>query len=265
MSTKLPTRFILFICILLVVACQSKTGHFPKISGHRGASFIAPENTLASIDSCIKYKVDLAECDVCISKDSVFYLLHDSTLDRTTNGSGAIANWMSYDIDTLDAGSWFNPVFKGVRVPRLEDALRRAKQGKLELTIDYRNGNLKRMLDLIRREGMLDHCTFVFYSEDDFKAFRKLAPQVKRLQAYIRTNKDFDYVIDSLKPDIAVVRLDSITPQWISRCHEAGMKVLALALKSSAPDEDYIRAARLGVDVIATDRPEYIIKKFVRR
>lgn len=78
-------------------------------SAHRGAATIAPENTMASVDSCIKYGVGNIECDVCISKDSVFYVLHDSTLDRTTNGTGAISQWLSTDIDTLDAGSGLRP------------------------------------------------------------------------------------------------------------------------------------------------------------
>ena len=69
-------------------ACKSEPIRLPELSGHRGADCIAPENTLASADSCIKYKIDFMECDICISKDSVFYLLHDSTLDRTTNGTG---------------------------------------------------------------------------------------------------------------------------------------------------------------------------------
>ena len=103
---------------LSVGACKSDPVRLPELSGHRGADCIAPENTLASADSCIKYKIDFMECDVCISKDSVFYLLHDSTLDRTTNGTGPISGWLSADIDTLDAGSWFGEEFTGQRVPR---------------------------------------------------------------------------------------------------------------------------------------------------
>lgn len=76
-------------------ACKSEPIRLPELSGHRGADCIAPENTLASADSCIKYKIDFMECDICISKDSVFYLLHDSTLDRTTNGTGLIREWLS--------------------------------------------------------------------------------------------------------------------------------------------------------------------------
>lgn len=264
MYTKILMGFICSVCFLLVVGCRDGRT-LPKLSGHRGACFIAPENTLASIDSCIKYGVDLAECDVCISKDSVFYLLHDSTLDRTTNGTGPISDWNSLDIDTLDAGSWFGEEFKEVRVPRLVNVLRKAKQNGLELTIDYRTGRLEHLLDLIINEGMLDNCTFVFSSEEDFKKFRILAPEVKRLQTYLRRTADSHRVIDDLSPDIIVVRLDSLTPALMDCCHSAGIRVLALALNSDEPGKDYFRSIDLGVDILATDRPEYLIKKYIRK
>ena len=127
---KKPVLALLSI-ILLTAGCSQRpaaTTKIPLTSAHRGAATIAPENTMASVDSCIKYGVGNIECDVCISKDSVFYVLHDSTLDRTTNGTGAISQWLSADIDTLDAGSWFAPRFAGQRVLRLTDLLRKAKE-----------------------------------------------------------------------------------------------------------------------------------------
>ncbi|WP_455584089.1 glycerophosphodiester phosphodiesterase family protein [Bacteroides sp.] len=250
------------LCLLLFEGCGHEKS-LPKLSGHRGARFIAPENTLASIDSCIKYKIDLAECDVCISKDSVFYLLHDSTLDRTTNGTGDISDWMSGDIDTLDAGSWFGKEFEGIRVPRFADVLRKAKEGGLELTVDFRTGDFRKLVDLIRTEGMLDNCTFVFSSEEKYKMCRAHAPEIKRMQAYIRRIADFERVVNDLQPDIVVIRLDSLTSELVSRCHSMGMEVMALALDSNSPEEDYQQSASLGVDILATDRAEYLRKKYV--
>lgn len=152
---KKPVLALLSI-ILLTAGCSQRpaaTTKIPTTSAHRGAATIAPENTMASVDSCIKYGVGNIECDVCISKDSVFYVLHDSTLDRTTNGTGAISQWLSADIDTLDAGSWFAPRFAGQRVLRLTDLLRKAKEHGLRITIDYRNGGLHQLLNLIKDEA----------------------------------------------------------------------------------------------------------------
>lgn len=219
---KKPVLALLSI-ILLTAGCSQRpaaTTKIPLTSAHRGAATIAPENTMASVDSCIKYGVGNIECDVCISKDSVFYVLHDSTLDRTTNGTGAISQWLSADIDTLDAGSWFAPRFAGQRVLRLTDLLRKAKEHGLRITIDYRNGGLHQLLNLIKDEGMLENCNFTFSKEYHAKCFRKMAPEVRTLQAYIKSEKDIEHVVKELHPDIAVVWIDSLTPQFVKKCRE---------------------------------------------
>lgn len=265
MRKKISGKFSIVVCalsLLLVGACKSDFVQLPELSGHRGADYIAPENTLASADSCIKYKIDLMECDIRISKDSVFYLLHDSTLDRTTNGSGPIGEWLSADIDTLDAGSWFGEEFKGQRVPRLETLLRKAKQSGLKLTLDYRSGDLGQLVGLLRREDMLENCTFTFMSDRKAKAFREIAPEVKTLQAYVENGDELDEVITELNPNIAVIRMDSLDKHLVKRCHEKGLRVLALALSGSSTEEIYSKAIELGIDVLGTDRPELFVKKY---
>lgn len=257
--------FTLFALILLGIGCSQRpaaSGKLPIISGHRGANAIAPENTMASVDSCIKYGIDNIECDVCISKDSVFYILHDSTLDRTTNGTGNIGRWMSADIDTLDAGSWFGPEFKGQRVLRFADLLRKAKLHNTKVTIDYRNGDMRKIMDMIEREGMMDNCNFTFGNEQDVKRFREMAPEVKTLQAYVRSPKDLERVVRELKPNIAVVQIDSLTPELIQKCRDYNLQVAALILGLDDKTEKNQKAIDLGVDIIATDRPEELALKY---
>ena len=233
----------------------------PMISGHRGANAIAPENTLASADSCAKYGIDYIECDLCISKDSVFYLLHDDKLDRTTNGVGEIADWMSQDIDTLDAGSWFGPEFKGQRVAKFADLLRVAKNAGIHVTVDYRAGDFGKMMELINAEGMLDSCSFTFYKEEKAKAFRAIFPEVS-LQAYVRELGDFDRIAEELKPDIIVAWIEKITPEFVEKVHLRNMKMLALVLGLQDRTAENRRAVDLGVDIVASDRPEEFVKKY---
>ena len=237
----------------------------PDVSGHRGANCIAPENTMASADSCIKYGIQWMECDVCISKDSVFYLLHDRTLDRTTNGEGLISDWLSADIDTLDAGSWFGEEFAGQRVPRFADLLRKAHDNGLGITVDFRCGDLHELLELIKSEDMLDRCNFTFSDEELAAEFRAIAPEVKTLQAYIRTPEDFDRVVEKLSPDIAVFWIDGLDEEMVRRCRERDIKVLALVLGLDDKTKQNRKAVELGVDVVATDRPEKFIKEYYGR
>lgn len=259
--------YIIIATALLCTGCMRQhtaSVRIPMTSGHRGANTIAPENTMASADSCIKYGVDYMECDICISKDSIFYLLHDSTLDRTTNGTGVISNWLSADIDTLDAGSWFGPEFKGQRVPRLADLLVKAKENGLRLTIDYRSGDIRKLLNLIESKGMLKNCNFTFYNEETTKYFRHLAPEVKTLQTYVKNEEDLERMIKKVKPNVAVVRIDSLTPELVSKCHRYNLQVIALVLGLGDKTTDNQRAIDLGVDAIATDRPEQFIMKYGR-
>lgn len=95
----------------------------PKIIGHRGAAGYAPENTLEGIQTAADMGIAWVELDVKLTKDQVLILFHDETLERTTNGSGAVAETTYDDIRQLEAGSWFSDSFAGVAVPTLEEAL----------------------------------------------------------------------------------------------------------------------------------------------
>lgn len=95
----------------------------PKVIGHRGAKAYAPENTLASIETAASIGVEWVELDVKLTKDNVPIIFHDEELDRTTNGTGLVAETNYEDLRDLDAGSWFGDSFSNVRIPTLEEAV----------------------------------------------------------------------------------------------------------------------------------------------
>jgi glycerophosphoryl diester phosphodiesterase len=95
----------------------------PKVIGHRGAKAYAPENTIESIETAASLGVAWVELDVKLTKDGVPIVFHDEELDRTTNGSGRVADTLYVDIKTLDAGLWFGDSFFGVKIPTLEEAV----------------------------------------------------------------------------------------------------------------------------------------------
>lgn len=235
---------------------------YPLISGHRGANCIAPENTMASADSCIRYGIDVMETDVTISKDSVFYILHDWKFGRTANGTGAPQERMSSYIDSLDAGSWFGPAWAGQKVPRFKDLLHKAKANGLQITIDYRDGDIAKLVELVDSEGMLKDTYWTFSKDDDVIAFRAMYPNIRTLQAYCRKVEDLDRVISTMDPDIIVAQIKIITPEFVQKCHEHRLQVLALILGLDDKTELNRKAVELGVDVVATDRPEAFRRQF---
>ena len=93
------------------------------ICAHRGASKSHPENTLAALREAIRLGTQMIEFDVALTKDGQLVLMHDDTIDRTTNGKGPVSDRTLAELKQLDAGSWKNAEFKGERVPTLDEAL----------------------------------------------------------------------------------------------------------------------------------------------
>ena len=103
---------------------------------HRGYSSITPENTLAAMAAGARAGADSVEIDVATSADGVPYVIHDNTVDRTTDGTGALPSLQSSLLDSLDAGSWFSPAFAGQPLPRFSAALDEFERGSADLLLE---------------------------------------------------------------------------------------------------------------------------------
>ena len=123
----------------------------PLRIAHRGASGpgLAPENTLAACEKALQIGVDILEIDVRATRDGQLVVLHDSALDRTTNGTGLVADLLGDQVRQLDAGRWFSPDFAGERVPLLEDVLDLARNQALVLIEIKADGIAERVLQAI--------------------------------------------------------------------------------------------------------------------
>ncbi len=107
--------------------------------GHRGTMKFAPENTLAAFDKAISMGARAIEMDVRMTADGEFVIMHDATVDRTTNGRGLVSGMTLNEVRALDAGSWFSDDFAGERVPTMREALRHLK-GRAAVDIDFKAG-----------------------------------------------------------------------------------------------------------------------------
>ena len=101
---------------------------FPKLIGHRGVKDLKPENTLDSIQKAFDLGLECIEIDVKVSKDKIPLLLHDDTLDRTTNGSGLVCDFTYDEIKKLDAGYYFYKSKTEIKVPSLSSVLELVKK-----------------------------------------------------------------------------------------------------------------------------------------
>ena len=129
----------------------------PKLIGHRGVKDLKPENTLESILTAFDLGLECVEIDVKVSKDSIPLLLHDDTLDRTTNGTGLVCDFTFDEINKLDAGYYFYKSNTEIKVPSLKSVLDLVKKKQKYLNIElkpnknYEELNVKKILQEIKQ------------------------------------------------------------------------------------------------------------------
>ena len=145
---------------------QKKTLKLPKLIGHRGVKDLCPENTLESIARAFEIGLNFVEIDVKISKDNVPILLHDDTLDRTTNGSGLAIDYDYEKIKKLDAGKFFYKENTNIFVPKLEDILSLCTNYNGNLNIElkpnkkFEKENVHQIYEIIKNINQID----IFFS-----------------------------------------------------------------------------------------------------
>ncbi|MDQ3693322.1 MAG: hypothetical protein M3464_06820, partial [Chloroflexota bacterium] len=109
----------------------------PLIGAHRGAAAYAPENTLAAFAEGIRRGADMLELDIHLSREGEVVVIHDHTVDRTTDGRGYVHDLTVADLKRLDAGAWFDPRFAGERIPTLREVIEHVDR-RLPLTIEVK-------------------------------------------------------------------------------------------------------------------------------
>lgn len=110
----------------------------PTVIAHRGASAYAPENTLAAFLKAKELGASWVEFDVMLTADHEVVVIHDEKLDRTTNGTGCVRNYSYQDLKKLDAGSWFNPIFSGEKIPSLREVIEFLHKHQLSANIEIK-------------------------------------------------------------------------------------------------------------------------------
>lgn len=146
-----------------------------RIVAHRGWSGAAPENTMAAFKlAAAEPDIDYIELDVHLSKDGIPVVIHDHTLDRTTDGSGLVKEHTFEQLRRLDAGSWYSPAFADERIPSLEEVLDWCKgQCKLHIELktmgDENKGLEVAVIDCVRRHGMQDEVVLSSFDHDSMK------------------------------------------------------------------------------------------------
>ena len=223
------------------------------VTAHRGASSIAPENTLAAMAAAVEAGADFAELDVRLASDGQVVLMHDRTIDRTTNGTGDLWDFSLPALRELDAGAWFGEKFVGERIPTLEEVIRFAR-GRLKLNIEIKTSReeptiASAVVDILRAEECGDDCFITSFS-------REIVEEVKRIAPEIRTGFIFggDYPDDVFYGgwEILSCNHEVVDSTFVARAREGGKSVHVWTVDER---DLMLRLIALGVDGIISNRP----------
>jgi glycerophosphoryl diester phosphodiesterase len=232
-------------------------GELPVTVAHRGYSSVAPENTLAAVAAGMRTGAEYVEIDVHTTADGLPVVLHDQTVDRTTEGSGDVAVLPGAQVTALDAGSWFSPAFAGQHLPTFAQVLDLLETGSSTLLLEIKgpetSAEVERVVDMVVEAGLEDRVVLQSFDVAALRSAREHAPQIPR--GLLRGSLDADPVAVAQELG-AVMYNPSATallarPGVVADLNEAGIAVMPYTVNSAA---DWARLTEIGVDGVITDR-----------
>ena len=236
----------------------------PLVVAHRGASAVAPENTLVAYRLAIASGAAMAECDVHLSRDRVPVLMHDDTLERTTNGKGLVSELTAAELQKLDAGSWKGPTFKSERVPTLEEALALVR-GKIRLIIEIKaSGMASDVIDALKKQKVRPSDVTIFsFDARAIWGIARVEPRLPTVLLWRDVPADRPGRQDLL--DIALtaraqgigVSFRSIDVRFVRMAHARGLHVFVFTVNV---EDDMRRLIQWGVDAVITARPKVALE-----
>jgi glycerophosphoryl diester phosphodiesterase len=232
------------------------------VAGHRGDRAEAPENTLPAFEAAFATGMEFVETDVQLTVDGYPVLLHDPTVDRTTDGTGAVADLTLAQIEALDAGSWFDAEFAGTRIPQLGEfldllAATRHKKALIELKDFWTREEVRSILDEIFVRGVQNRVVFASFNFGTIENLGHEAAAIPRM--IIRRDLPADPVgLAVFYGAIAIMTSPwslETNPDAVADMHAAGLGVLVYTLNS---EKRWGEALSYGVDGIVTDKPSQL-------
>lgn len=264
--------FIVIVYILLAIIWDERyiQNKRTQIIAHRGASFLAPENTMAAFHKAIGFGADRIELDVQLSKDKKLVVIHDHKVDRTTNGSGFVRDHTLRSLKQLDAGSWFNEGFKTEKIPTLKEIMKQCL-GKTNLLIEIKDPHLypgieKILAKKIKSKVNGDNIIIQSFDENSIRRIKKMIPSVETcllISGFEFYGLSRDRIREIAKfADYISPPEPLVTNEFIAISHQLGLKTFAWNVNHL---NQYQRLNQLGVDGIVTNIPTISTDSFSKK
>ncbi|MBD3287270.1 glycerophosphodiester phosphodiesterase [candidate division KSB1 bacterium] len=226
-----------------------------EITGHRGSSGNAPENTLSAIKQAVDENADYIEIDIHITKDEQIILMHDDRVDRTTNGEGYVHDLTYPEILRLDAGSWFDSNFKDERVPTLEEVIDLV-QGHVHLNIEIKSNvfipaHIEKLIQLIDERDFGEQCILTSFQRSYIEMIHHISPM-------LRTGLIMNYMPHPQKMlledafDVLSCNYRLVSKDIVEALHSSNKEIHVWTVNERA---DLLRMRDYGVDNVITNYP----------
>jgi glycerophosphoryl diester phosphodiesterase len=234
------------------------------IVAHRGASGHAPENTMAAFRRAVELGATFIETDLQLTRDAQVVAIHDSTLDRTTNGKGPIQLKTREEIRTLDAGAWFksgaSASFSGERVPMLGEILQFAKERDVIFYLEIKSGAgwgiEHAVVASLRDAAIAAHVVILSFDPSVLESVHQLNTAL--MTGFLCEHPSNDLVERAMRVGARqlAARGDLITPALVDKAHQEGLQVVTWTINEP---EQMRRLISAGVDGMMTDYPDRLV------
>ncbi len=242
-----------------------------KIISHRGANREAPQNTLPAFKRSFEIGVDGIETDVHLTADGVPVICHNYTIDKTSNGRGAIRE-MNFDVfKQFDFGSYFNYDFEGTKAPSLDELLSLCENQdmstlniEIKPSLEHDVSVVRKTIDMVKEHGLFDKLLISSFSSHMLVEAKKVDRACPTAYLYSADKKE-TYRMMFRAADFARElgccalhpQLIYVNQKYIDDAHAKGIKVNVWTVNK---EKDIIRLAQMGVDGLITDVPDYTKK-----
>jgi glycerophosphoryl diester phosphodiesterase len=230
------------------------------IFGHRGACAHAPENTVASFELAVKHQADFVELDAKLSKDGKVMVIHDPTVDRTTDGKGKVNELTLQELKALDAGAKFNAKYKGEKIPTLDEVFE-AVGKKIMVNVELTNYSsskddlIKKVADVVIRQNMQQRVLFSSFLPKNLKMIKVLLPEAPVALLCLGGAAGMfsrSFMMKYVSPSIIHPNLVDVDSISVHLEHARHRRVHVWTVNA---DKDIKHMLALGVDGIFTDDP----------
>lgn len=235
------------------------------IIAHRGSSSAAPENTIAAFDVAVEQGADYIELDVQMTMDQHVVVIHDDTVDRTTNGNGLVKSYTLDQLKKLDAGSWFDHQYTNERIPTLQEILERYSQ-RIGILIEIKHpkrqiGIEKAVARIINRFAYSRHIIIQSFDVHALQRIKAFAPSLRtaliiKPDAFKLTKRKLT-TYSSFANGLNMKKT-MINKWWIDRIHSFGMEVFIWTVKDQKTAD---RIKKYPIDGVVTDNPLFFQKE----